>query len=447
MIEGSSPPDGAAEPARGGAYAWYVVGVLVVAYTFSYIDRQILTLLVQPIKASLKISDVQISLLHGLAFAIFYTFFGIPIARLADRHRRVTIISMGILVWSIMTALCGFARSFGQLFGARIGVGIGEAALGPAAYSVIADYFPPNKLAKALSFYTGAIYFGGGIATMAGGVLIGMVPAMTLPAVGYLEPWQMVFLIVGIPGVLVSLLALSLREPKRAGVMPGADAMPSIAAVVSYISVRRGAYLLMILGFSASSLTWNGVSGWIPTHFIRTFGWTPAQVGMRYGLALFVFGSAGIIFGGFLSNWLRERGHVDSNLRVAMISAALVIPSGVVAPLMPSAGLSLAFYCLFLFCGAMPYGGAAAALQEITPNRMRAQVTAVYFFGINLAGIGLGPTIVAVFTDRTFGDEQMLRYSLTLTALVGAPLGLFLISLARAPYRRAFDACRAAEGG
>lgn len=432
--------DDAADQQPSLRYAWYVVAILIIAYTFSYIDRQILTLLVQPIKATLGVSDVQISLLHGLAFAIFYTFLGIPIARLADRHRRTTIISVGILFWSIMTALCGLARNFGQLFAARVGVGVGEAALGPAAYSIIADYFPANKLAKALSVYTGAIYFGGGIATIAGGVLIGLVPAMTMPGVGHLEPWQVVFLIVGLPGLLVALLTLSLREPRRTGISPGADVMPSIRDVAAYVGARRGAYLLLIFGFSASSLTWNGVSSWIPTHFIRSFGWTPAMVGLRYGLAILVFGSAGIVFGGLLSGWLRERGHPDSNLRVGMISALLVIPAGVIAPLMPTAALSLGVYCLFIFCGSMPYGGAAAALQEITPNRMRAQITAIYFFGLNLAGIGLGPTVVAGLTDGVFGDENMLRYSLAVTALIGAPVCLLLLALARAPYRQALAA-------
>jgi len=418
-------------------YGWYVVFILVVAYTLSYIDRQILTLLVQPIKASLKISDVQVSLLQGLAFAIFYTFLGIPIARLADRHKRTAIISVGILVWSVMTAACGLARNFGQLFTARVGVGVGEAALGPAAYSMIADYFPARKLAKALSVYTGAIYFGAGIAMLAGGALIGMVPATTLPGIGTMEPWQLVFVAVGVPGVLVALLTASLREPRRTGVIAG-DAFPSISEVARYVGERRGCYAFLILGFSASSLMWNGVTGWIPTHFIRTFGWTPAQVGLRYGMVLFFCGSAGIYGGGVLSGWLRERGRIDSNLQLGMISAALAIPTGVLAPLMPTAGLSLFVYALFVLAGSMPYGGAAAALQEITPNRMRAQVTAIYFFGLNLAGIGIGPTVVALFTDKVFHDELMLRYSLAVTVMIGAPLCLLLLGLARKPYRKAF---------
>lgn len=430
------PADEPAEPSL--AYAWYVVFVLILAYTVSYIDRQILTLLVQPIKTSLQISDVEISLLHGLAFAIFYTVLGIPIARLADRHKRTTIISIGILFWSVMTAACGLARSFGQLFAARVGVGVGEAALGPAAYSTIADYFPAKKLAKALSLYTGAIYFGAGIAMIAGGTLIGLVPATTLPLIGPMEPWQLVFMIVAIPGVFVAMLTATLREPKRKGIKTATDVFPSVREVGQYVRDRRACYAFLILGFSASSLMWNGVSGWIPTYFIRMFGWTPAEVGLRYGLVLFFCGSIGIYSGGMLSGWLRERGHLDSNIRLGILSAVAAIPTGVLAPLMPTAGLSLFVFALFVFAGSMPYGGAAAALQEITPNRMRAQVTAIYFLGLNLAGIGLGPTVVALFTDKLFGDEMLIRYSLSLTVMIGAPLCIVLLMLARKPYRKAF---------
>ncbi|WP_374651033.1 MFS transporter [Rhizorhabdus sp.] len=169
-------------------YGWYAVSVLVLAYTLSYVDRQILTLMVEPIKASLQVSDVQISLLHGLAFAVFYTLLGLPIGRLADRHRRVTIISVGVFVWSAMTALCGLARNFGQLFAARVGVGVGEAALSPAAYSMIADYFGRKTLPKAMSFYTGAIYLGAGLALIAGGTLVASRRRSTFPLSGISNP-------------------------------------------------------------------------------------------------------------------------------------------------------------------------------------------------------------------------------------------------------------------
>jgi MFS family permease len=189
----------------GAAYGWYVVGVLVLAYTFSYVDRTILTLLVKPIRQILAISDMQASLLHGFASALFYTLLGIPIARIADSGNRVRLRSVGIAVWCLMTAVYGLASSFPQLLLARVGVGVGEAALGPAAYSLLSDYFRGPALTRALSVYTSAVYIGAGLALVIGGALGESVPAMDLAVVGHLEPRQVVFLFVGAPGVLISL--------------------------------------------------------------------------------------------------------------------------------------------------------------------------------------------------------------------------------------------------
>jgi MFS family permease len=417
------------------AYAWYVVLILVLAYILAYVDRQILTLLVQPIKASLGISDVQISLLHGFAFAIFYTFLGIPIARLADRYRRLTIISVGIAIWSAMTALCGLSHNFTQLFMARIGVGIGEATLSPAAYSILADYFPARSLARAMSVYTGAIYVGAGIALIAGGALIGLVEPMTIPGIGEMEPWQTVFLIVAAPGLLISALISSLREPMRRGVV-AEQAFPSLREVAAYVGARWRTYGSMILGLSVASLMWNGVTGWIATFFIRSFAWTPAEVGLRYGLAMLVFGTCGILVGGLICGRLRTAGFTDANIRIGIISSLGALPFGVAAPLMADGSSALALYCAFLFFGSMPYGGAAAAFQEITPNRMRAQVTALYFFGLNLAGIGFGPTLVALFTERVFGHESDLHYALAVTTAFSAPFSALVLWRACSHYRR-----------
>lgn len=425
-------------PAR--AYGWYVVAVLILAYTVSYIDRTMLTLLVGPIRASLHISDLQLSLLHGLAFAIFYTFLGIPIGRAADRLNRRNIIVGGVLVWSVMTACCGLARNFGQLFLARVGVGVGEATLSPCAYSMLADYFPPKSLTKALSVYTAAMYMGAGIALLAGGALIAAVPAVTLPIVGALAPWQVVFLLIGAPGVLVAVLMTTIREPARMGLAAGWTKPPSFRQVLAFVRGRAGAYGLLVAGYSASSLMWNGSQGWIPAFFMRTYHWTAPQVGLRYGSTLLVFGVAGIVFGGYLAGRLRARGLRSANLLVGMISALAVAPFGVTAPLVSNAGLALGLYAAFIFAGSIPYGAAAAALQEITPNQMRAQVSALYLFGLNLAGIGLGPTVVAFLTDKVFHADAAVGHSLALTVAVAAPISALLLWLGARPYRRALDA-------
>ena len=413
-------------------YGWYVVFVLILAYTFSYVDRTILTLMVGPIRASLGISDVQLSLLHGLAFAVFYTFLGIPIGQLVDRRKRTTIIAIGIMVWSIMTALCGLARTFTHMFLARIGVGVGEAALSPAAYSLLADWFEGKQLVRALSFYQGAIYMGGGLATMAGGALIALVPATSTTLTGRLEPWQVVFIIVGLPGIFVGLWMLTLREPERRGVK-GSDHQ-SIRQVLGHMRAHARAYGGLIVALCCASLMWNGVAAWIPSHFIRQFGWTPAEVGLRYGSVLMVFGTAGIISGGWIAGALREHGRQDSNLLLILLSALLALPLGIAAPLMPSADASLAVFALYLYAGAMPYGGAAAAFQEITPNRMRGQVSAIYLFWLNLAGIGLGPTLVAALSQNIFGGDLGISRAMAADVLVAAPLGALAIVLCRRSY-------------
>lgn len=417
------------------SYGWYVVFVLILAYSVSYVDRQILTLMVEPIKATLGISDVQVSLLHGLAFAIFYTILGVPIARLADRYRRVTIITTGVFVWSAMTALCGITRNFGQLFAARIGVGVGEAALSPAAYSMLADYFDKKTLPKAMSVYTGAMYIGAGFALIAGGVLIGMVPAMDLPVIGHVEPWQSVFLLVGAPGLLVGLLVATLREPVRRGAGTDPANFPSVGDLIAFLIARKRTYGLMIFGFAASGMMWNGAIAWIATFFIRNFGYTASQIGLLFGLMLLTIGTASIAVGGWAASAMRARGITDANLILGVISAAIALPFGVAAPLAGSAAASLVLFALFVFGGAMPYGCAAAAFQEITPNRMRAQISSIYFLGLNLAGIGLGPTVVALCTEKVFSGPDAIGAALSVTIGVSATVSILLLTLARRPYR------------
>lgn len=433
----AAPPTMPAPSGPGrNAYGWYVVFVLIVAYTLSFIDRQILTLMVEPIKRDLGISDVQISLLHGLAFAVFYTLLGVPIARLADRRRRVTIIAGGVVLWSVMTALCGAARSFAQLFAARVGVGVGEAGLSPAAYSMLADSFDKATLAKAMSIYTGAMYLGAGLALVAGGALIGAIPPMTLPLVGAMAPWQTIFLVVGLPGLAVGLWVGTLKEPARRDSGVGvAQGFPALAEVLAHMRGHLQSYGLLILGFAASGLMWNGSTAWIATFFIRDHHFTAARIGLIFGMILLAIGTGSIVLGGALADHWRRRGKADANIRVGVLSAAMALPFGVAAPLVASPVLSLVLFGLYVFGAAMPYGCAAAAFQEITPNRMRAQVSSIYLLGLNLAGLGLGPTVVALFTEKLFGSPAAVGQALSLTIGLGALASLALLTAARRPYR------------
>ncbi|HEY1077467.1 MAG TPA: MFS transporter [Fontimonas sp.] len=425
-------------PARAAlAYPWFVVAILMIAYVFSFIDRQILNLLVGPIRRDLDISDTQMSLLMGFSFAIFYTILGIPLGRLADSRSRRGLIAAGVVIWSVMTALCGIAKHYWQLFLFRIGVGIGEAALSPAAYSMIADYFPPERRATAMSVYSMGIFIGSGLAFLLGGLVIHAVSTqalVALPLLGDTRPWQLVFLIVGAAGVLFSLVFLLVREPPRQGVPAGQASVP-FRDVRAYLWLNRRTVLNHNLGFAMLAFCSYGTASWIPTFFIRTHGWSAGDVGVIYGTLVMVFGSLGIIAGGRLADWWVRRGQADGALRVGVVASCVCAVSGAIYLLMPSGALAAATMVPAIFALGMPFGAAPAALQDIVPNRMRGQTTAVYLFIVNLLGLGVGPTAVALVTDYVFADDQALRWSIL---IVGSGANLAAIAFLLAgmkPYR------------
>lgn len=419
---------------HAGFYKWYALIILIVAYTFSYLDRQALTLMVGPIRQSLDISDTQLSLLHGFAFAIFYTLLGLPIGRLVDQHRRTTIIATGVAVWSIMTACCGLARNFVQMFLARIGVGVGEAALMPGAYSLISDYFPPRSRPIALSLFIGAVFIGAGLATVIGGTLISVMPILHLPVVGQLEPWQGVFIVIGLPGVLVALWIMTLREPVRSGAKAGLT--PAIGATLRYMRKHGRTYFLFMTGIAMFSLMWNGLITWLPTYFIRIHGWSTAEVGARFGFTIMISGVMGAVIGGSLATWLRYRGHSDGNIMAGIVGLLVAFPAGLASGLLATPWATLAAAFVFQLGCAMPYGAAAAAIQDITPNQMRGQVTAIYQFVVNMVGIGLGPTLVALFTDHLFDNDMALGQSIIMAVAISGPASFVLLMMARGAYRR-----------
>lgn len=419
---------------QGGLYKWYALGILIVAYTFSYLDRQALTLLVGPIRKSLDISDTQLSLLHGFAFAIFYTVLGLPLGRLVDQQRRTTIIAAGVAVWSIMTVFCGLARNFTQMFLARIGVGVGEAALMPGAYSLISDYFPPRSRPIALSLYLSAIYVGAGLATIIGGTIIAIMPAIDAPIVGHLEPWQGVFIVIGLPGLLVALWVLTMREPQRTGAKAGLT--PGIGATMRYMAAHAKTYGSLIMGMSMLSLMWNAALAWFPTYFMRIHGWTITEVGTRFGLTIMVSGVLGAVLGGYLASRLRDRGNADANILIGIVGLLIAFPAGLATGLMTTPWAILAAVFVFQLGCAMPFGAAAAAIQDITPNQMRGQVTAIYQFAANMFGIGLGPTLVALFTDHLFNNDLALGNSIVLAVAVSGPPAFLLLWTAHGAYKR-----------
>jgi MFS family permease len=427
-------------------YAWYVVGVLTLAYIFSFIDRQILALMVGPIQHDLGIGEKQMSLLMGASFAVFYTLFGIPLGRLADTRSRRAIISVGIAVWSVMTAGCGLARTFWQLAVMRMGVGVGEASLSPSAYSLISDYFRPQRRSTAMSVYSMGIYIGSGLAFILGGFITHLVSgreSTDLPWLGPVRSWQLVFFAVGLPGLLISLLLLTVREPVRKGVRLQADGSaitaPSSSAVWAYIRLNSLTFLCLTVGTGLIALYGYGSYSWIPSILIRRYAWTQTKTGLVFGTIVAIGGTLGIVSGGRLADWLRQRGYHDSDLRIALGGVIAGLPFVVLFPLAPSANWAAGLLVPVVFFMSMPFGVAPAAIQQMMPNTMRAQATAFYLFVINLLGIGLGPTIVAALTEDVFHDKNSVHLSLLVVGAVSFALAVVFLWAGLKPYRRSLD--------
>ena len=426
--------------------AWFAVAVLMLAYTFSFIDRLILSLLVEPIKADLQISDFKISFLQGLSFALFYTVAGIPVGRIVDTHRRTSIIAIGIALWSLMTAVTALAQQYWHLFLARAGVGVGEATLTPAAYSMISDLFPPERRGFALGLFSSGTSIGAGLALIIGGYAINVLNEagpQTWPIIGTLEPWRLAFIYVGLPGLLVAILIMTIPEPVRylrtaAGKMEQRQSIP-FREIVSHYRQHASVIVLHHLGMSFSAMAAYGIMSWAPVMLIRTQGWTPGDAGLVTGASILVAGTVGVVGGGWLGDAWSKRGQPTGRLNVAVLSMVLGAIGAAAYPMANSIGTIVPFFMLTIFGSFMVIGCGAAALLDIMPNRLRGQATAIYFFVISLAGIGLGPTIVAGFTDFVFGDPVAVRYSLVIVPTIAFSLAALFFFLARKPYVRSMQ--------
>ena len=413
--------------------------VLMVAYIFSYIDRQILAMLVGPIKADLGVTDFELSLLNGLAFAVCFTVLGVwPVGQWADRGNRRNLAAAGVFLWSLMTAVCGRVTSYAGLFVARVGVGVGEATLAPAAYSMIADYVPPARRGRALGLFSMGIYLGLGVAIMVTGLVVqavGSMPVLHWPVIGEVRGWQVAFLILGPPGMLVSLWLLTVREPARREVAAATTGV-RYADVWRRIREHAGFYANLIFGVSMLTLTFNAVAFWIPAHLLRVHELSPLQVAFSYGPIMFVAGSLGILAGGVLADRWRSAGRADAELQVVLYGALALGPLVIAAFQLRDATLAIALLAPLLFVTSFPFGAASAALQMVTPNRFRARTSAIYLLVINLLGIGLGSSAASFVSDVVLQDEQRIGDGVTAVAAVAAPLAAWLIHRARPTYRR-----------
>ena len=415
-------------PSRNRAIGTIVL--LMAALFMSTIDRSILALLTDPIKHTLHLTDTQIGLVQGVAFGIFFMLMTFPAGWLADKHNRMRLVACGIALWSVMTALCGLCASFAQLFLARMGVAIGEATLQPVAPSIISDHFPPERRTLPMSLYLMGGGMGAGVTLITGAYvahLIRHVDTVTVPSLGTFQPWQIIFFVVGLPGLIVSVLFLSVREaPRREQHLSHG----SFDELLQAVRARRSILLPQFAGVGLYQIYAYGYSAWMPAYFGRVHGWTIVDIGLKYGVIQMTFPMAGAWIGGALAQRLSRQGNRNFNLLAAAICIGFMAVFGILGTLPRSALASaLLLGCTMTFTQA-PGGPNASAIQEIFPNMLRARVTALYYAVVALVGMTSGPVIVGLMNDHLFTEKGGVGKSLSLTALLTLPAASMLVFVA-----------------
>jgi MFS family permease len=416
--------------------AWYTVGVLAVITTFALLDQQILGLLIQQIKTDFNLTDSQAGWLLGPTQALFYAFVAVPFSRYIDRWTRKWIMAGGLIVWSLATAATGLAANFTQLFFARVAVGAGEAFNGPTAYSMTADCFPREKLPRAVSALQIGSVAGGGLSLLAGGVVIWLVAhwgAPNLPIVGVLRPWQVVLIGVGLPGLLVSLLLLTVKEPPRRNRSAAFD-RAGFVKTVEYLWLHFAVFGPLFIGLTLGSLD-VGSRQWGAAFFERTYGWSPVQYSLISGPLQLIVMSFGLYLGAKWAEWFQNRGDAAGAYRVILYTRLLAIPFAVLMPTMPTPELAMAFNAVGFLALGMSGPMLNAVMLAITPNQVRGQVMTLYLFIYTVVGVGLAPLITGLTTDYVFTSPGELRWSLMLLHAIFMPLALWVSWLGLKPYR------------
>jgi len=442
-VASDSAPGAPYPPVR---YAWYVIGVLFAVTLLSQLDRQLPALLVRPLRKEFGISDTAFSLLQGYAFAVFYTLAGLPLGRLVDRGNRRNLIFVGLLFWSLATALFAFGQTYTHLLLARVGVGIGEAVLAPAAYSLIADYVAPSKRGRALAVYYVSIAVGSGASLLLGGWLLSIIPGQGLmvPGLGELAAWRVAFLAAAAPGLPLALVLLwSVREPARqqdTAKTRGIDSdRPSVADFVRFLRQHPGTFARVLTYPTLLSIIGYGALAWAPALFDRSHGMPPSTSGVILGILVAVAGATGTLASGFLSDHWVARKVLAARFRVALVGVGLFALPAVLWPLVPDPTVAFGLLFLTVLGLGLAQSAAPVSIQAVFPNRMRGQAISVYLLLAGLLGIGLGPTSVALVTDYVFHDDKALRYALALTAGPSVLFGLWLIASGLRPYAKTYS--------
>ena len=429
MKEVDGVPISAGETYPSLIYAYFVVGMLMLSYTFAFVDRLSLSLVVDSIRHDLHLNDTQVSALAGFAFVVCFVLFSFPFGRWVDRNSRRNAVALGISLWSLAMIVCGLAGTFWQLFAGRMAVGVGEASVNPAAYSMIPDCFPPHRRGFAMALYSSGAAVGGGSAVYLGSLLLNWAIATKpiFPLVGQLAPWKILFIGAGIPGLLVAMLFfLIVREPLRRQI--GATDAASIKDVVAYVREHKRLFILIFVGFSGFAINNYGFTVWGPSYFMRVHHLTVAQVGLLMGLGFGVFGTAGMLLGGFWSDRMIKAGRAEAPIWVCQRVALIQAPFFMAAYLCPTTVPAVILFCFGMFTASMVGGLQGTMVQALTPNRMRGQTGALFLTTVNLLGLGVAPTLTALMTDYVFGGPLGTGKSLAVTTSLSLSMAFILLA-------------------
>jgi MFS family permease len=416
---------------------WHLVLALTIAYTASFLDRYLLNLFVEPIKHAFALTDVRISLLQGVAFSLFLVVSGLPIGWFIDHSRRLTVLAIGIALWSVATIACGFATSYTALLLCRVGVAIGEATLLPAGASLLVDAMPRERLGLGFGVFSTGASLGGGLAFLLGATVIARLsasPALTLPLIGTIAPWQGTFIAVGMPGLALALWIMLLREPVRR--CPHLGDQASHGAMLSFFRANAASLTTLMLSGAFAAMSAQAIAAWMPSLLIRIYGFSVPQAGTAFGSLVILGGMGGIVLGGLLGDFLSARGRDDGRIRAIIAGSVLAAPFCVAAPLAGNAAVTLYLLAPALLFGTIFIANSGAALQEILPSYLQGFTAAIAVLVSNVIGLGLGPTAVAILTDEIFHDETKLPAALATVSLSALALSILFGTLALASYRK-----------
>jgi MFS family permease len=429
---------------RDSRMSWYVLSLLTLSYALAYIDRQVLNLLVDPIKHTLLISDTQLSLIQGTAFVSAYLIAAPLFGRLVDITNRRNVLMFGIVLWCACTALCGRADTYMELFVARFGVGASEACVFPVSCSLIADYFSPRKAPRALSIFTAGQWIGAGFSLVAGGYVLSLADVVrtSIPAFETFAPWQIAFVLVGLPGLVLAIVLLTVREPARCTTTHATDDIAdddrpfTLAEGIGFIWARRGFYARVYIGVGMLAIVTLAMPAWLPSFLIRCHGVSPSSVGYRLGIMSVILGTTGVLLGPWIARLFERKGYHDAALRTAGFAMIAMFVFCALIPFAPNATGVFAAAAGAIFSFSLPIGIIAAATQLSTPRRLRGIAASLHTFLAQSIGFGIGPTAIALMTDKVFGDPRMVGYSLGIVSCAASAIAASLIFTALPHYRQ-----------